>query len=218
VDDGILCDNAVLGRVDLDLLELDLSHATTDNEEITLADRAVGLAEVGSEENVKQRSSNALNGVGDGQDSNPLGVFDIGARQNGDHVAVLDTKVVANNSVDAGTAVVKLLVGKDNENSVLSLLASDQDGVAAKQLQSVHGGLGQGDNAVVIVDGIGDPRASISGLRDMRVAERRRFNTYMSWLAFFFFFRIAVEVSSSCLASPGAREESVKLAFFFSSG
>jgi hypothetical protein len=49
-------------------------------------------------------------------------VFDIRARVNGDHVAVLHTQVVADDTVDAGAAVIELLVGENDEDSVLSLL------------------------------------------------------------------------------------------------
>lgn len=44
---------------------------------------------------------------------------------NCDDVAVLDAKVVANNSVDASTSIVQIVVGQDDENCVLSLLALD---------------------------------------------------------------------------------------------
>jgi hypothetical protein len=75
----------------------------------------------------------------------------------GDHVTVLDSQVVTNNSVDASATVIELLVSEDDENGVLSLLASNQDGVAAEELELVHGGLGEGNDTVVIVDGIGNP-------------------------------------------------------------
>lgn len=76
---------------------------------------------------------------------------------NGNHIAMLYAEVVADNSVDTGAAVIKLLVSKDNENSVLALLAANQDGVTAEKLEFVHSSLGQGNDTVVIVDGIGDP-------------------------------------------------------------
>lgn len=86
-------------------------------------------------------------------------VFDVGARVDGDHVTVLDAEVVADDTVDASTAVIELLVGEDDEHRILSLLASDEDGIASEKLEGVHGGLGQGDDAVVIIDGIGNPGA-----------------------------------------------------------
>lgn len=89
-------------------------------------------------------------------------IFDIGAWVNGNHVAMLYAEVVADNSVDAGAAVIKLLVGEDNEDGILALLAANQDGITAEELEFVHGSLGQGNDAVVIVDGIGDPEGWVS--------------------------------------------------------
>lgn len=114
----------------------------------------------------------------------------------GDHVAVLYTKVVSDDSVDSSTALIELFVGKNNQNSILSLLASNEDRVATEKLESVHRGLGQGDDAVVIVDSISDPI-----IVSTCVVPNLVINSYISWFAFFFFFRIAVAVSSSCRIS-----------------
>lgn len=84
-------------------------------------------------------------------------IFDIGAGRNGNHVAVLYSQVVTDDTVDSGAALIKILVGEDDEHSLLSLLASYKDGIATEELEGVHGGLGEGDDAVVIVDGIGNP-------------------------------------------------------------
>lgn len=84
-------------------------------------------------------------------------VFDIRARVDGDHITVLDSQVVANDSVDASATIIEFLVSKNDEDGVLSLLASNQNGIASEKLELVHSGLGEGDNTVVIVDGIGDP-------------------------------------------------------------
>jgi hypothetical protein len=84
-------------------------------------------------------------------------VFDIRARMDGDDVAVLDAEVVANNAVQPGAAIIEIIVGQNNEDRVLSLLASDKDCVAAEQLERLHGVVGEGDDRVIIVDGIGDP-------------------------------------------------------------
>jgi hypothetical protein len=74
VDNSVLCDNTELWGIDLDDLELDLSHATSACEEIALADGAVCLAEVGSEEDVEEGAGDALDCVGDGKDCNTLGL------------------------------------------------------------------------------------------------------------------------------------------------
>lgn len=77
VDDGILGDDAILGRVDLNDLELDLPHATSDDEEVALADWPVGLTEVGGEEDVEERAGNTLDGVGNGQNGDSLGLLGV---------------------------------------------------------------------------------------------------------------------------------------------
>jgi len=41
-------------------------------------------------------------------------IFDIWARMDGDHVAVLDAQVVADYAVDAGAAIIEIVVGQDN--------------------------------------------------------------------------------------------------------
>jgi hypothetical protein len=53
VDDGILCNNAELWRVDLNNLELHLSHTTAGCESVALAYWPVGFAEVWGKENVE---------------------------------------------------------------------------------------------------------------------------------------------------------------------
>jgi hypothetical protein len=52
-------------------------------------------------------------------------VFDVWAWVDSDDVAVLDTKVVSNHTVYTSRAIIKIIVGEDNENSVLSLLSLD---------------------------------------------------------------------------------------------
>jgi hypothetical protein len=54
-------------------------------------------------------------------------VFDVGAGVNGDDVAVLDAEVVADNAVDAGLTILEIVVGENNQDSVLALLSLDQD-------------------------------------------------------------------------------------------
>jgi len=84
----------------------------------------------------------------------PTYIFDVRAGMDGDDIAVLDAEVVADDSVQAGAAVVELLVGQDDEHSIFPLLATDEDGVAAEEIELLHRVLGQGNDGVVIVDGI----------------------------------------------------------------
>ena len=43
---------------------------------------------------------------------------------NGDDVAMLDTQVVTDNPVDPNTTIIQLIICKNNQDGVLSLLAS----------------------------------------------------------------------------------------------
>ena len=56
-----------------------------------------------------------------------------------DDVTVLDTQVVADDPVDPNTTIIQLIVCKNNQDGVLSLLASYEDGIASKQLELLHG-------------------------------------------------------------------------------
>lgn len=56
-----------------------------------------------------------------------------------DNVTVLDAEVVANDSVDACASIVKVVIGEDDQDCVLSLLALDEDGVATEELEGLHG-------------------------------------------------------------------------------
>lgn len=89
--------NAVVSGVSFDDFELDGSHASTDQEKVSLADGSVSLQEVRLEVDLKQVSGNALNRVVDREDMNALSVFDISACMKGNDVSETDTKVLANN-------------------------------------------------------------------------------------------------------------------------
>jgi hypothetical protein len=56
-----------------------------------------------------------------------------------DDISVLHPQVVANNSVYPRRAVIKVIVGEDDENCVLPLLALDQDCVTTEELERLHG-------------------------------------------------------------------------------
>jgi hypothetical protein len=75
---------------------------------------------------------------------------------NGDNVTVLDTQVVANDTVYPCGAVIKVVVCKHNQDCVLALLSLNQDGITAEELECLHGVVRKSDNRVVIVDGVGD--------------------------------------------------------------
>jgi hypothetical protein len=74
VNNGILCDDTILGRIDLNNLEFYLSHTTANDKQVSLANRSVSFSEVGSEENVEQGTGDTLDGISDGENSNSLGL------------------------------------------------------------------------------------------------------------------------------------------------
>lgn len=123
-------------------------------------------------------------------------VFNVGARVDGDNVTVLDSEVVANDTVDACAAIVEVVVGKNDQDRVLALLALDKDSVTTEELESLHGVVGKGDNRVVIVGGVGDTVTwSVEGALTSSDAD----GSYINELGFFFFLRIAVDTSFSTL-------------------
>jgi hypothetical protein len=74
VNNCVLSNNAILWGIDLHNLKFNLSHTTSYCEQVTLSDWSVGLAEVGSEVDIEEGAGQTLNGVGDGENSNALGL------------------------------------------------------------------------------------------------------------------------------------------------
>lgn len=74
----------------------------------------------------------------------------------GDDIAVLDPQIVSNHTVDAGTAIIQIVIRQDDQHSIPALLALDQHRVTTEELQSFHGVVREGNDGVVIVHGIGD--------------------------------------------------------------
>lgn len=95
-------------------------------------------------------------------------VFDVGARVDGDDIAVLDAEVVTNDTVNTGTAVIEIIVRQHNQNGVFSLLALHQDCVTSEKLKGIHGVVGEGNDGVVVVDGIGDTTRIAESVRGNR--------------------------------------------------
>ena len=52
-------------------------------------------------------------------------VFDIWTLIDSDHVAVLDTQVMTDNTIDTCTSIVKIIISQYDQNCVLSLFAFD---------------------------------------------------------------------------------------------
>jgi hypothetical protein len=119
-------------------------------------------------------------------------IFDVRAGVDGDNITVLDPQVVANDSVYPRRAIVEIVVCEHNQDCILALLALDQYGVTAEELERLHGVVRERDNRVVIIHGIGNAGGVSWAL--LGVSEGAHINEF----GFFFFFRIAVAVSSFC--------------------
>mgnify|MGYP006877402812 CR=1 FL=1 len=65
-------------------------------------------------------------------------IFDVWAWMDGDNIAVLDPQVVANNPVYPCGPIIEIVIGKNDEDGVLPLLALDEDCVTAEELESLH--------------------------------------------------------------------------------
>jgi hypothetical protein len=67
---------------------------------------------------------------------------------------------MSHNAIHAGASIIKIIIGQDNQDGVLSLLALDEHCVASKQLEGVHCVIGEGNDGVVIVGGISNTIAT----------------------------------------------------------
>lgn len=70
---------------------------------------------------------------------------------------MLDAEVVADNAVDPGAPIVEILVSEDDKDGIAPLLPADEHGVATEELEVLHGSLGERNDGVVIIRGIGNP-------------------------------------------------------------
>ena len=61
-------------------------------------------------------------------------VFEFWTWVDGDDVAMLDSKIVSDNTVDARTTVIEIIVCKHNQDCVFSLFALDKHCVSAEEL------------------------------------------------------------------------------------
>src|SRR2546421_13115376 len=77
VNNRILSDYTVLWFFDLNDFELDLPHSTTTCENVTLAYWSIGFAKIGSDEDIEEVASKTFDSVGNREDSDPLGEFDV---------------------------------------------------------------------------------------------------------------------------------------------
>lgn len=117
--------------ISFDDFELDRPHASPHDESIPRVDGPVGLEEVGLEVDLEPVACEALHGVVNGQDVDPLAVLDVGAGLDGNHVAKADTQVVAHNSVHANLN--KLEIKIHNQDIEISLFTFSSKTVSSER-------------------------------------------------------------------------------------
>lgn len=64
---------------------------------------------------------------------------------------------MSDDSVDSGTAIIEVIIGEDDQNGILPLLATDKNCIAPEQLKLLHGIVRKCNDGIVIVDCIGNP-------------------------------------------------------------
>merc|ERR1719352_223940 len=154
VDHRVRGDNAVWRRVRLNYLELNSPHASPDDEVIPLVDWPVRLKEVGLQVNLKPVPCQTLHTVVDRQNVDPLAILHVRAALDGNDVAESHPQVVPHHPVHPDLVVGHRVVAEDDADALLPLLSLQQACVAAEQLQLIHLGKGEGDDAVVVIDGV----------------------------------------------------------------
>mmetsp|Transcript_37429 Transcript_37429/g.76302 ORF Transcript_37429/g.76302 Transcript_37429/m.76302 type:complete len:501 (-) Transcript_37429:109-1611(-) len=159
VDDRVGSHNTVGGRVRLHHLELHGMHGTSHKEKVTLLHRAVRLQEVRLQVHVEEVSRNTLDGVVQGEDVDPLPVRHVPAGGDCHDVREADAQVLAHHLVHAHVGVVAALVSEDDADGVAPLLALEEDGVAAEELELLHLGGAEGYDRVVVIGGVVDDEA-----------------------------------------------------------
>ena len=112
---------------------------------------------------------------------------------------MLNTKVVSNDAVHSCAAVVQVIFRQYDQNSIFSLLALDEDCVAAEEPKSLHGVVGEADDGIVVIDSVGNTVATYQHCARMGSFPCSR--THIKEFGFFFFFSIAVAVSSTWIKS-----------------
>jgi hypothetical protein len=67
---------------------------------------------------------------------------------------MLHTEIVANNTIETSSSIIKVIIRKNDKNSVLALLALDKNGISPEQLEGLHCLIREGDDGIVIIGSI----------------------------------------------------------------
>jgi hypothetical protein len=138
---GGRCHDTVGRRLCLHHLKLYGTHTTASEEEITLAEGAICLQEVGLQVDIEKASRQTLHRVVDGKHVDSLAILDIGARVNADDITDTHTQIATDHTVHSNLSISTLVVGQDNANCLSLALAFDNNCVAAENIQLIQLGL-----------------------------------------------------------------------------
>jgi hypothetical protein len=64
----------------------------------------------------------------------------------GNNIAVLHPQVVANDSVYPRGAIIEIVIGENDQDCVLALLALDEDSITTEELERLHGVVREGND------------------------------------------------------------------------
>lgn len=100
-------------------------------------------------------------------------------------IAMFDSQVVSHHTVDSSGAIIQVIIGQDDQNSIFTLLSLDEDCVTSEELERLHGVVGEGDDGVVIVGGICDAGECVSLVCLGRVVLVAIYSHQRIWLLLF---------------------------------
>jgi hypothetical protein len=84
-------------------------------------------------------------------------IFDVGTWVYRDDIPMLDTQIVANDTVHANAAVIQVILSQDNQYSVLPLFSLDKNRIASEEIERFHRIVGQANDRIIVGGGIGNP-------------------------------------------------------------
>mmetsp|Transcript_14740 Transcript_14740/g.30439 ORF Transcript_14740/g.30439 Transcript_14740/m.30439 type:complete len:332 (-) Transcript_14740:364-1359(-) len=110
VDDGVWSNDAIGAGIRFHDFEFHRMHSGSDQKQVSLFDRTVGLQKVRLQVDLEEISRNSLDGIVQGQDVNALAVRNISTGGDGDDVAQPDSQVFSNHLVHANVRVLAFFV------------------------------------------------------------------------------------------------------------
>lgn len=143
VKNGVGRNDAVLLGFGGNNFELYGFEVASDDEEVSLFDRSVGVFEVGYEVGFGEVASDAFDGVADGEDVYFGEVGHLSGRFDLHDVSEADSEVFADGFVHADFALFQLVVDECDHECFFSLLALDEDCVAFENFEFCHLGLAE---------------------------------------------------------------------------